>query len=228
MNVSKHTASLFLWIALKYLRKGVTLRERENMNYKKLTSILGLSAALVTVSCGNSSVPSSDHSSGESSNAQIWYPSATKIYDDYKDGYHEESNEYVLPDRDQTLVTRSSTNGRFSVGGKEIALPGYSMCLYIADFNRDGYPELCLGCSLGSGIINESIYIYDYHNEQELLVLSDRKEHDYFLDFYAGGDHLFVLEYPVMKREPLLRYGALGYDNSGTLIVNWVDVSSSS
>ncbi len=62
---------------------------------------------------------------------------------------------------------------------------------YFTDLSGDGYPELCTCVSFGSGIVDEHIEVYDYHNKQ-LFTLWDRMEYDYWLGYDPEQDTLTV------------------------------------
>ena len=53
--------------------------------------------------------------------------------------------------------------------------------VFVADVNNDGYRDICTNLSVGSGFINDVIYIYDYKNEKVLYEKSERFEYDYRL-----------------------------------------------
>lgn len=88
---------------------------------------------------------------------------------------------------------------------------------YISDLTGDGYPELCFGHSIGSGIANNYIHIIDYTLEKVVLTLSDRMNYDYFL-FKRNGD-LCVKETDFDTKE-VTRTGVLVY-NGTEVVVAW-------
>ena len=60
---------------------------------------------------------------------------------------------------------------------------GFSiMCYnaYFADINADGWPELCISASRGSGMINDVVYIYDIFNDK-LYSYDERFVYDFTL-----------------------------------------------
>ena len=63
------------------------------------------------------------------------------------------------------------------------------------DLNFDGYPELCVTHSFGSGFVDERIAVYDLHN-CKTYELSDRTHYDYFLEDADGV--LYARKYPYM------------------------------
>jgi len=61
--------------------------------------------------------------------------------------------------------------------------------IYLADLNGDGKPEFCAAVSVGSGISDDRVIVFDYANRQE-YDLSDRTQYDYRLQLRNG--RLFV------------------------------------
>jgi len=57
--------------------------------------------------------------------------------------------------------------------------------VYFCDFTGDGKPELCSTISIGSGIIDNRVIIYDYA-EGVSYELSDRMNYDYVLNMKNG------------------------------------------
>ena len=164
---------------------------------------------------------------GSDSSSELFYPSAQMVFDKHA-GHYPDGGQTRILGKEEIVVSGGTYGQPFVVNGKEVATPGYVMSLYIADFNEDGYSEFCLGCSLGSGWINESVFVYDYHNEKGLFTLSDRQSHDYYFGVLNGTDCLFVFEYKVMTTEPLLRQGRIGYCGCGEITVDWEEASTSS
>ena len=99
--------------------------------------------------------------------------------------------------------------------------------LYAADFNNDGYRELCIGFSAGSGIIDERIDIYDYHNGKIIFQLNHRvgypdQANDYYL-FLDETNYLCVEETLIMNRNEKTRTGRFVTDTNGEISVFWQD-----
>ena len=97
--------------------------------------------------------------------------------------------------------------------------------LYAADFNNDGYRELCIGFSVGSGIIDERIDIYDYHNGKIIFQLNHRvgypdQANDYYL-FLDDLNQLCVKETLNMKPGEETRTGRFTVDTDGVISVSW-------
>lgn len=74
--------------------------------------------------------------------------------------------------------------------------------VYLADLTGDGLPELCATVSLGSGIIDERIIVFDYATGNG-YELNDRMYYDYAL--YLDNGRLMVKQtrYPDLQRDPL-------------------------
>lgn len=63
--------------------------------------------------------------------------------------------------------------------------------VYLADLNGDGKREICSTAAMGSGIVDERVYAYDFANER-LYTLCGRFECDYRLEL--RGDVLFYVK----------------------------------
>jgi hypothetical protein len=63
--------------------------------------------------------------------------------------------------------------------------------VYLADLNGDGLPELCATVSVGSGMVDTRVIVYDYANEK-LFDLSDRGYYDYSLSI--EGNRIVVTQ----------------------------------
>lgn len=82
---------------------------------------------------------------------------------------------------------------------------------FFTDLNSDGFPELCTTVSFGSGIVDNHIVVYDYHNEKE-YTLWERMHFDYSL--YLDNGELFVLKSPYWNKEgDLEEVGKLQIEN---------------
>ncbi len=57
--------------------------------------------------------------------------------------------------------------------------------VYLEDLTGDGYPEFCATVSIGSGIIDQRVIVYDYVNDRS-YELSDRMYYDYVLSMKDG------------------------------------------
>lgn len=62
---------------------------------------------------------------------------------------------------------------------------------YLTDLNGDGKREICSTAAMGSGIVDERVYAYDFANER-LYTLCGRFECDYRLEL--RGDVLFYVK----------------------------------
>jgi len=57
--------------------------------------------------------------------------------------------------------------------------------VFLADLNGDGFPEFCATISVGSGIVDTRVLVYDYANDT-FYDLSDRAVFDYSLSLQNG------------------------------------------
>jgi len=66
--------------------------------------------------------------------------------------------------------------------------------VYLTDLTNDGKPEICATVSIGSGISDTRVIVYDYVNSKE-YELADRMEYDYYLSFEDGKVMVTQCEY---------------------------------
>ena len=178
------------------------------MNTKKLTIIPIIIASFSLTACGFLN--------------QQRTISGVKMWDQYIDGDNATTlaeSGVTLDEYQNVVFTRTSSDYSLEANGERLFSGVFSF--YAADFNNDGYRELCLGVSVGSGIIDERIEIYDYHNNKVIFSLNDRFNHDYYLTL--SGERLFVKETKSMKPDKITRYGSFYADNKGTVSVVWDD-----
>ena len=153
----------------------------------------------------------------------IWYQrriTGTKIWDQYLDNDEAISlaqSGVTLDEYKDIVFTRTSYDYSLEANGERLF--GGVFSFYAADFNNDGYRELCLGVSVGSGIIDERIMIYDYHNDKVIFSLDDRLNHDYYLTL--NNDQLYAKETKPMKPEKQTRYGGFCVNNEGKISIDW-------
>lgn len=88
------------------------------------------------------------------------------------------------------------------IGGMAVSC----MNAYFCDLTGDGVSELCATVSVGSGWIDERIWVYDY-TVDKIYELEDRWNYSYFLSIW--GDELVVSKVKVNTREPIIEQGAL-------------------
>lgn len=87
--------------------------------------------------------------------------------------------------------------------------------VFFCDLTGDGKPELCSTVSIGSGIVDNRVIIYDYANGAS-YELSDRPHFDYTLSLENGR---LLVEKRGCMQEELLEVGALGYQDNTIQIV---------
>lgn len=80
-----------------------------------------------------------------------------------------------------------------------IGMPVWNV--YLADLTNDGIPEFCATVSMGSGIIDTHIVVYDYANDKQ-YVLQDRMYYDYYLSLQDG--RLMVTQTKYNSNKPLV------------------------
>ncbi|MBP3733238.1 MAG: hypothetical protein J6I84_08330, partial [Bacilli bacterium] len=131
-----------------------------------------------------------------------WYRSSikgTKLFDYWIDGedcFDKAETGVSLSEYPDVVFKYDRSTSELKANEEVIHYGMFS--LYAADFNKDGYRELCIGFSVGSGIIDERIDIYDYHNGKIIFQLNHRvgypdQANDYYL-FLDDLDQLCVKE----------------------------------
>jgi hypothetical protein len=98
-------------------------------------------------------------------------------------------------------VTFTWTSEKVTAGEEELfrGMPVWNV--YLTDLTNDGKPELCATVSLGSGIIDNRVIVFDYVTGKEYL-LSDRMYYDYFLTLENGK--LMVTQTNYLDGKPLV------------------------
>ena len=95
--------------------------------------------------------------------------------------------EFTLPEFPDVKFTWDTMNVIAEKDGEEAGLfwgmPVWSV--YLADLNGDGKREICSVVSVGSGIVDERIRVYDYANGKR-YELSDRLAYSYYLEIKDG------------------------------------------
>ena len=151
--------------------------------------IIALLAAFSAVMLSGCSKDVSENESGGSDAEMLfdWFFSEDMPWD--------ETREFELPEFPDVKFKWDNLNVIAEKDGEETALfrgmPIWSV--YFADLNGDGKREICSAVSIGSGIVDERIYVYDYANGA-LFVLQDRFYHNYSLELKDGV--LYYIETP--------------------------------
>ena len=166
----------------------------------------------------------------------IWYDSsipATKLFDYWIDGedfFNKAEAGISLSEYPGVIFKYDRSTGELKANDEIVHYGMFS--LYAADFNKDGYRELCIGFSVGSGIIDERIDIYDYHNGKIIYQLNHRDNYptqgnDYYL-FLDDLGLLCVKETLMMNRDEETRTGYFMVDTDGIISITWLDNSNNS
>lgn len=100
----------------------------------------------------------------------------------------------VFPDTE--FVWRQYEILAYSDGKENVLVDGMLLNAFFTDINDDGFPELCSSVMCGSGIVDEHIVVYDYHNGKNYC-LWDRGEYDYIL--FLENNELYVKKSPYMR-----------------------------
>ena len=92
-------------------------------------------------------------------------------------------------------VTFTWTSEKFTASGNDLiwGMPVWNV--YLADLTNDGKPEFCATVSMGSGIVDTRVVVYDYANHQ-IYQLADRMHYDYYLSMQNGKIMVTQTEYP--------------------------------
>ena len=91
---------------------------------------------------------------------------------------------------------------------------------YFSDLTGDGFPEICSEVSMGSGIIDEHVIIYDYANGVSYK-LEDRGYHDYYLRMNDADGYLYV-DKRVYNSDKVISSGRLVFKD-GCIQIEGVD-----
>lgn len=123
-------------------------------------------------------------------------PAAKKVFDWFKsnDMPWGETWEFEVPEFPdvkfawQDGVVSAELNGK--VTELYCGMPVYDV--YLADLNDDGIREICSTVSIGSGIIDERVFAYDYANGK-LYMLENRGVYNYRLELRNGEGGGFLV-----------------------------------
>ena len=128
----------------------------------------------------------------------------------------DESRTLTLPEFPGVTFTWTSDEVTASSGGESIRLFGGMpvWSVYLCDLTGDGKPEFCASVSMGAGIIDDRVIVYDYASGS-LWELQDRRNLDYRLEQKGSSMQVVKSEYagPEISRGTL----ALVPDGDGNL-----------
>ena len=126
----------------------------------------------------------------------------------------------ALPDGN-TAILQYQSDGNLYLN-QEILVADDCTSIYLTDLTGDGYDELCIGASFGSGVIHEHVFVYDAATGEELLELGG---HDY--RYFLRDGWLCVWQKPSVITGGLgieiHRTGVLTFDPASGVSVAWDD-----
>jgi hypothetical protein len=113
------------------------------------------------------------------------------------------------------IFTWNSRDGVWANGEEFLfnAMPLWNV--FIADINGDGFPSFAATGSMGSGIVNHFIIVYDFANNVQ-YGLNDRMNYNYRLSFENGN--LIATQTPAWGEEIILE-GSLAIIDGELIIV---------
>lgn len=112
--------------------------------------------------------------------AEIWFDNYMKSYDELQSIEMEEFPNVIFRSDGLNLTAEENGKETLMYGG----MPLWSV--FFSDLTGDCLPEFCSTISVGSGIIDDRIIVYDYASKTE-YELSDRFYSDYFLTLEDGS-----------------------------------------
>ena len=167
-------------------------------------------------------------------NNSEWYASAikgTKLLDNLvdEDGFYDKAEKgFSLSEYPDVTFYLDRKTSELKANEEVIHYCTYGLTsLYVADFNKDGFREICICFGVGSGITDMRVDIYDYHNSETIFELSHRggyqdQGYDYYL-FLDESNYLCVEETLMMNRNEKTRTGRFVTDTNGDISVFWQD-----
>ena len=177
---------------------------------KKIATVLCLMFLISATGCGEQSNESKDDTSF---GAVKWFDT---LQDDEMiiDGIREITlNEYLD-------VTFRCHFEKIEAVTENETIPLYSgmpiLSVYFSDLTGDGKPELCSTISMGSGLVDNRIIVYDYAAGKK-YERSDRGNYDFRLNL--KDNKLIVEKYQFMQNE-ILSVGELVINDSGIQIAD--------
>ena len=100
-----------------------------------------------------------------------WFPK--KVKDDHGNTFENDSIK-INSFPEKTFVWKE--NIRYYTNGSEDIILAYGYGggdFFFADLNDDGYPEMCMSETIGSGMPIDAIFVYDLHNDKNYAVMGD-------------------------------------------------------
>ena len=172
---------------------------------KKIIAVaLCFALSLPLTSCGKA--PASENSEPSSSNGVIkWFDCLgdEMIWDDVKEYNLDEFSGVTFRCNSGQLEATTDTGAVQLYTG----MPIWSVYFY--DLTGDGNPEICSTLSIGSGMIDNRIMIYDYAGGVS-YELSDRGSFDYVLNMQEDS---LVVEKRAYRQDEIIESGELVFLN---------------
>ena len=162
--------------------------------------LIGISLFLLakTLSKAYDTVPLTDEIEQRAGNATFWF--------DYRESYGKDIKPFALPERPDIVFCYSdhlalTLPAIYLQDKPDEAIISTPLNAYICDLNGDGVEELCVTCSVGFGMIDYRICIYDPVAKQT-YELENRGYYDYSLEIRDGKLIAVKKSYPLSLYPP--------------------------
>lgn len=124
----------------------------------------------------------------------------------------------ALPDGN-TAILQYQSDGNLYLN-QEVLVADGCISIYLADLTGDGYDELCIGVTWGSGVIREHVCVYDAATGAKLWEAGGTND-----TFFLRGGKLCVRQRPSALSSDLVigiyRTGVLTFDPASGVTVVW-------
>ena len=198
---------------------------------KRITIPLTITALLLCTACSNSQIHENSTDSinnndplSDNKIVQVdWEHNKVYQWQDYSEadgnpfGEDFERKLELADFPDTVFIWRNDSIYAYANGEESTLASGMPLWnAFFADLNSDGFPELCTTASIGNGLSDDHVIVYDYHNKKE-YALWRRAEFDYSL--YLENDELYVRELPYERdKNTKAKIGQLAIEN-GELVM---------
>lgn len=172
---------------------------------KRPAALLLLTAILLCTACSGSASGTSDDTVSPAPESSAAVLPEVYLWQDYFEtdefpfGEDFELKYELAEFPDTVFIWKDYTIYSYENGEERSIVSGMPLWnAFFTDLNADGYPELCTTASWGSGIVSDSVFVFDYHNDKA-YGLSDRMNYDYSL--YLKNGKLYVRQLPYNRDE---------------------------